>query len=395
VKRLGLKNRVLVEITARRSEEVLNYCAQRGISVYSAAVSGEGTLRMQVRPEGYRDLREHTPGWMTVEAIGKSCAGRAAGVLLERKRLLVMLLLVICAVWFSSLFIWEVEVYGNETVSTARILRELETYGVKVGGFRLGVDQAHITHGMLLSVTELSWITVNTRGSRLTVLVREETPAPEIHGKQPEEIVAARGGILERVTPLEGFACVRVGDVVEAGTLLISSEAESQFGGRRELAAMGEVLARTNRELTAAVPLDGRQMRLTGRSSGRFALKFGANRLNLYFDSGNPYTECVKIREEFPLRLPGTGKLPVSVIRETFEEYTAEMPADVSGTEAVLREVLRLRLEEVLPEGSEILREEYRAEEKDGALFVMLQAECLEDIAAVRTTGTGNQSPEE
>ncbi len=390
-----LKSRVRLLVTARHPEDVLNFCAKNHVTFYEVCLAREEVLSLWVTPSGARYLKDYAPSWMAVELCEEHGAVRVKKGLLRHKRLAVLLAVFMLLSWCSSLFIWQVEVHGNEEVSTYRILKALEIYGVREGAFRLGVDQQRVTNGVLREVTELSWLTVNTRGSRLVVLVREENPPPEMVGDEPQEIVAARSGVIERVTALEGFACVSPGDAVEAGEVLIASAAESQFRGTRYLPAMGEVLARTEREITLCVPMELEMKQYTGEKNVRYALIFGSNRLNCYFNSRNPYTECDKISVEYPLRLPGAGPLPFSLLQETFREYETAVFTDREEAEALLRDAARRRLSESLPRGGEILREEYITEEIGGALFVTLRAECLEDIALARTTDAAEMIPEE
>ena len=394
-RKITLNGWVRIRVSAAHPEDVLNFCAERGVDFREARKCDNGVLEMRVTPEGYRYLEEHTRNRFSVACYGEEGTAKLKKRLSGRKCLPVMLLLCAVLAWGSSLFIWEVEVRGNETVSTAEILKALENYGVREGAFRLGVDQTRVTNGVLRAVTKLSWITVNTHGSRLTVLVREETAAPEMAGQEPAQIVADRGGVIHSITAQEGFACVSPGELVEAGEVLIASETESQFRGRRYLPARGQVIAETGRELKAAAPVSVAVMLETGESRSRYALKFGTNRLNFYFDSGNPYAECVKISHVYPLSLPFVGELPVSLICETFREVETVPSADLERTENALRETLRQSLLDALPEGSEILHEEYITEENGGALYVTLRAVCLEDIARTEKLQGSLPDPEE
>ena len=75
------------------------------------------------------------------------------------------LLLTAVLLLLSSLFIWEINVEGNEKLTTGEILRALEECGVKTGTFWPGLDTDEIRCRMLLRLPELGWMTVNVHGS--------------------------------------------------------------------------------------------------------------------------------------------------------------------------------------------------------------------------------------
>ncbi len=388
------RGRVLLEITAHHPEEVLNFCAAHQIPVSGPKRQENGTLRLCTTMAGASFLREQGPGWMNAEILTERGPGKLRKQLSRRRVLVIAAALCVALAWVSSLFIWEIQVQGNETVPTARILSALESCGVQVGGFRFAARRGNVKNQVLLQVTELSWLTVNTRGCRLEVLVREERETPEMDDGGPRELAAARDGIVQRTTVQEGFACVEPGMAVEAGDVLVQSYAGSLNRGTRAIHARGQIWARTVREITAAAPIQLRPTYETGRVTQRYAILFGRNRLNCYFDSGNPYTECVKINMAYPAVLPGGVLLPVSLVRETFQEVTYGAPMSPEETERQLRESLSQALADALSPEAEILYTEYETEEQGGAIFVTLRAECLEDIALPRPASETEEIPE-
>jgi similar to stage IV sporulation protein len=92
-----------------------------------------------------------------------------------RKRyiLLIGAAAVFIAVWAMSLFIWEIDVHGNEKVSKQQILSVLGDMGVGIGSFGPTIVSEAISNDILLKIPELAWIAVNVYGSHADILVRE------------------------------------------------------------------------------------------------------------------------------------------------------------------------------------------------------------------------------
>ncbi len=71
-----------------------------------------------------------------------------------RKRYILLLgmLLMFLAVWGLSLFVWELDVHGNETVSSQVILEALEELGVGIGSFGPSIKSEAISNDLLLKI---------------------------------------------------------------------------------------------------------------------------------------------------------------------------------------------------------------------------------------------------
>ena len=80
----------------------------------------------------------------------------------------------------SSLFIWRIDVTGNETLTTGQILRCLDECGVRPGTYWPALSNDLVRNDMILCLPELRWLTVNVHGSRAEVIVREKDPLPDI-----------------------------------------------------------------------------------------------------------------------------------------------------------------------------------------------------------------------
>jgi hypothetical protein len=101
----------------------------------------------------------------------------------------------------------------------------------------------------------LAWISVNPSGCVARVEVTERKPTPQVLDlTQPSDMVAVRDGRIVSVTVVSGQKCVRAGEAVSAGTVLISGRGQDELG-ERLYRAYGEVWAQTERRITVSVPL--------------------------------------------------------------------------------------------------------------------------------------------
>ena len=96
--------------------------------------------------------------------------------------------------------------------------------------------------------------------------------------------------------------------------------------------------------------------------------------------------------------LPGVGRLPITLRRETWREYTlTSVPLNREAAQTLLQQRLLVHLKDVIGPEGELVTADYAAQVEGGSLKVILQAECREEIGRERETGaiTDGLEPEE
>lgn len=289
-------------------------------------------------------------------------------------------LITVFLLFFSGLFLWNVEITGCETVSERAVRQAMAECGVDIGTCILGIDQDQFRNSMLLRLPELRWITVSVRGSHARVILREaRTGDVPVEEKKSGAIVAEKAGLVTEVYALRGTAEKEMDQVALPGETLIGGYTTGRFGVQGETLAIGEVWARTWYERTAAAPVEMMLTVPTGEREVRFSLILGKKRINFYKESSICPVECDKITYVYPLALEGVFVLPVSL------EKTVLTACEYQSLRA---EELRAELETQLMEelcsdigtDGEVLSCSFTAGESDGVLYVTLRAECHEQI---------------
>lgn len=302
----------------------------------------------------------------------------------KRYVLTALSLILLVAVFRMSSRIWEIRVSGNSNVQSSQILEQLQQLGIGIGTDGTYIDNQRIRSEMLERIRELSWLTVQINGSRAEVIVRERRAKPEIIDRsQPADVIAAKTGLIEKTSVLEGKALVKKGDMVLAGQTLITGELSDLQGQERRVRALGEVWARTWYRLGAQIPLEHLEKNYTGDTKSKISVKICNLRLNLYFDSGIPYMFYDKISSEKRVELFGLA-LPLSIIRSDYIEYEP-ISSSLDGESA--EKILKQRLLDELSDrtdASEVTQLLFETDSSDRALLMEMTAECLEQIGLTR-----------
>ena len=372
----ALRGELRCEVSGAEPERFLNALADAGTAYWNAERADAFTLRLSIYS---RDIgvAEALARRSQCELRRLRLRGAPALAALARRRYVLLAAGALCfaLVAASSLFVWEIEVEGAESVPEGEILRALAGAGAAPGAFWPGWDAGAIANSVLLDVPELAWAGLSVSGSRAVLRVRERIPEPVIIDGSGR-VTASTTGIIERMEVFSGRALVSEGDAVCAGETLVE-------GGT------ARITARTFREYTVSAPLEYVSL-AEKRIKTRWALVLGERRINFFAGSSQTPAGCGKIVKEYPLALEGVFTLPVSILRERIWEYEPSAAAeDAAALAERLAETLRERLASELDGGGELLSEHVSSAESGGRLYVTLRAECREDIA-VYTPGTGS-----
>ena len=382
-----LRGSVTVAVEAPYPERVLNLCGSWGIPFWDLHWEGEQSFSFRLHRKDYRRLQRACRKLEVSFSVRRRAgAPYACRRLWRRGGLLWGMGACAFLLVLSSFFVWDFQVEGNRSLSEQEILRALAEEGVKQGCFAYGIDSEPLRNRILLKLPELSWLTVNVKGCRAYVQVRERVQVPEIWSKhEPANLVASKSGVVTRVQALDGTAAVLRGQTVLEGELLISGVRSGEVYGTSFMSGLGEVRARTWYELLVKVPMEQEIIVYDRKEQLRWAINFGGKRINFYRNSGIAYHNYDKISTRVQGSLFGGLVLPVTVIQERIRPYTVQtVPRTAQQAQTIGEETLLRYLDTLLCDGS-VTSTRFSATQREDCLLVSLSAECEESIGRLQT----------
>ena len=375
---------VRAEITCPYAERFFNFCAKNGIWLKKMERTDDITVRATLSLKDYKKLKKILPRDFTVKPLKKWGTPFIMYGVKNRYALLIGTAVCFFAVFISSMFIWQIEVTGNETLPASKILRELENLDVKPGKCGLLISQDYVSNEMLQKIPELCFLAVNIRGSRATVVVREAVEPPEIIDEnEPTVLVAEKGGIISKIVALEGETVCEKGQTVLPGDILVSGIKKNKLGGTHLVHAMAKIYARTWYEKSALMPLEKITKDYTGAEKTKTSLIICGKRINLFINSGISWSNYDKITSYKYVSLFGGAALPIKIVRETYKEYFPTTMSDNTVAESLLKDHLFSSLKKEIGDGK-VASSMFETDVKDGIFAVTMRAECSEQIAVMR-----------
>ena len=384
-----LRGSVCVRAKSAYPERMLNLCSARGIEFWDVRWIDDTALSFCVARGDLRALRRAAEGCGAEVSIERT-AGTPFFFARLRRRHALFAGGILCAALLlvNSLFIWDFEVTGNETVPTETILHALREHGVHRGTFIYSFRSQDICNRVLPELKDLCWVAVNVRGCKAYVQVRERVRAPErVNESEPANVIAAKPGLITKVRALDGEKRVLPGTSVQQGQLLIAGVVDT--GGTekpsvttRFLAGKGEVWARTWYDLTVRVPLTYEKKVYTGKEKRSHTLIWGENRLKIGAKGSSICNvDCDKIKNQTQWTLFGLFALPVTWETETLLPYELEVtPRSRADAEAQGKDMLETYLTALLGETGSVTQRRFSTAVEGDTLVVTLSAECEEQI---------------
>lgn len=309
-------------------ERFLNLCTQNHIPLWSVRC-GQSCVTACTLARRYKKMRAFARKSGVKLKSGKR---RGLPFLLHRYRRRVGLLsgIVLFAAILCTLscFTWTVEITGNTVTDEQTIRDTLSTLGLRPGVLTSSIDPEELSRSAMLKLPELSWLTVNLKGSSALIEVRERIIPPiVIPEDQPCNIVADVPGQIVTLEVYAGRAEVQKGDAVTEGQLLVSGTIEDSNGKTLLKHAEANIVAITTRSITVEVPLEETVDTPSGESVDKRSIGFFGLDIPLYW--GLPEGDQYQISSiEKPLSI-GSLNLPLSV---KIRRYTPVVQETITRT---------------------------------------------------------------
>lgn len=176
----------------------------------------------------------------------------------------------LCAAFLSR--VWHIEIaFTGEAAGcgdAAALTSALHQAGIAPGTPGRSFDPPVLAEYLQGELGNCSYVGVRVRGVCLRVEAVPEISAPPLYDVDAaRDLVSDRDGIVVRAVARSGELCVKPGDAVRRGQLLIRGEELRDKEETRPIAALGEVIVRAWTAGEAALPLCAVVQRQTGRTA--------------------------------------------------------------------------------------------------------------------------------
>ena len=244
-----LRGYVIIIVEGFFTEKFINICTRRQIPLWDVKVQSEKTRTMRMSIKGFKLIRSIArKAKCRVRLLKKVGLPFVFNKYRRRKAFFAGAALFFVLIFVLSSFIWSVEITGTKKLQNAELEEALTRNGIRTGMLKFKIDTDSAVTGMMLDMEQLAWISINIKGTKVKVDVRERKEVPVVIPRHiPCDVIAAKDGIIRQVIATGGIEAVGVGDTVQRGQVLISGNIplKGEKAGYKLSHAMGTVSART------------------------------------------------------------------------------------------------------------------------------------------------------
>ncbi len=283
-----------------RSEKGILY-ADIGVHDYPAAARLSGKYGVRTR------VLTRRGAYFRIRKLG-SRPGLIAGILISAAVVMIL-----------RLFVWNIQIHGNNELSDEYILGLLEEQGITAGVLANNTNTLEAERRIMMKTDRIKWINIEINGSRADVYLNEasESSDNDIDFMTPCNIVAAHTGVIVDSDISSGNMLYENGSGVAEGSVIVSGTVSS--GTSTVLVhADGSVIAEFYDEPQFSMDFTTVEKVLSGESFTRRQIMI----LGMVFplDGGENVSDAICSPETVQLSVAGI-EIPVKIRTETYTRY--------------------------------------------------------------------------
>lgn len=362
-----LKGYVVIRLSGYAPERFFNLCSRHQIVLWG--IQSVGTdYEMCISISGFRKLRPLVHKTRTTVRILEK-HGLPFLLFRYRKRKLFAVGAVsgLVFLYLLSLFIWNIHIEGNYSLSDETVLNYLESEEICHGMRKKKIHGEEIEEKLREHFSEITWTSVEVKGTRLIVHIQEneDTKTEQIDKESPADIVASDAGVIVSMIVRNGTPVVSEGMQVEKGDLLVASQVEvlddaGEIANTYYVHADADIQIQKTEQYQQSFAMSYKKKVYTGKEKTSVYLLLGNRRWEWKL-FGRELEQSEIMSSEIPLKLTENFYLPIVFGKNTKKEYYL-MDAIYSEDEANARakEELKIFFEKLQRKGIQIIENNVR-----------------------------------
>ena len=299
----------------------------------------------------------------------------------KRKIFAISLLLVLVSLVVLSGFIWNIEITGNETISSEEILNIVKDEGLETGKLKRKIDFKKIVEKIRLNRSDISWVGIKISGTNAVIEIVEADKAPNVINKDDYcNIVANKDAMIVSANAQNGTLQVKEGDVVKQGSVLIAGWLEGKYTGVRYVHATGQVMAKVWYSKKEKVYYKQNERKQTGNVEKKYSINIKNFAINFY-KKLSKFEIYDTINTEKKLRISSNFYLPFElIVKENHEVIEEEKNYSKDEAKQIWIDNISKELKSQINNEKDIVNEYINTNESEEYIEVEVIYEVLENI---------------
>ena len=380
-----MKGYVIINVSGLGIERFLYICAKRKIALFNMGTPSDNGIALCMSISDFRRIKPAVRKSGAYIRIVKKCGLPFLAKQFRRRYILLFgFVIMACAMFISSFFIWSVEIQAPGGAIPDGLPEAIKNSGVYIGAFKPALPKGDDIKNIILDSTDdIMWVWTYIKGTKAIVEYRSGIPAPTpVKLSVPCSITARRDGLIMSITEKNGSAAVKKGDTVLKGDVLISGVSSNTENPGLPVHAIGDIRAYTWHEKSREYPLVRTVSVPTGKKKSFYTLKLFSKCINLYTKENIDF-EHYEIKEYMKeLSFGKDNYSGIGIYKKTYFETNETLaPSDYNETVRYAANELEAEIGKELLPGSVLSSRQCTHEKTDsGTVRVTVSMEFTENI---------------
>lgn len=366
-----LRGYVQIKVWGFAPERFLNLCSNKNILLWDIKREGD-TYYMCISLAGFRRLSQIARKTKTRVVILKRFGLPFLIPKVFARKVFLAGLFAACFFWFwSSFYVWEISVTGNQAITEDVFLTFLEEQGIHVGVRINKVDIEQLEKEIRREFSEITWTSARLSGTNLLISVKENDASPSsVKEAGVSDLYAEKDGVIVDMIVRAGVPKVKIGDTVLMGTLLISGSIpvyneDATVRKYQYTNADADIYVERMQDVYEVLPFDYVKKVYTGQEKKKHFLEIAGKEFTVGGEVGFAYYDILCNKEELS---PLKGlTLPFSFGSYIYREYqNVECVYSLEEAKTLLKEQYEGLINRLLKTGATVLSEEVRMDSEEG-----------------------------
>lgn len=401
-----LRGYVRIKVWGFSPERFMNLCSNKNILLWDIKKEGE-VYYMCISLKGFWGLRPIARKTGTRVAVLNRCGLPFFIPRLLSRKIFVLGFAAAVFFWFwTSLYVWDISLAGNYTITEDMFDDFLEQQGIHVGMAKRNVDIGELEKEIRRQFDIVTWTSARMEGTKLKIEIKENEnlqTVPEEDAKYPygSDLTADTGGTIVSMIVRSGVPQVSIGQEIAEGDLLVSGSVpvmneDATVRKYQYVRADADIYVRHTVPVREALPFYYVDQVYTGREKKKYYILSGEKEYTLSFSEVTyPYYDTVSDNRAVEL-LKGLT-LPFSFGTFTYREYlNVEKEYSLQEAEALLGEKYSEILKTLEEKGVQIIEKNVKIDtESNGWILqgelTVIEKTGLEEAIIPEETDSGDE----
>lgn len=320
-----IKGYVRIKIWGFAPERFLNLCSNKNILLWDI-VKDKDVYYMNISLSGFRNLRSIARKTKTRVVILKRYGLPFLLPKIFSRKFFCLGLIAAVFFWFyTSFFVWEITIEGNQTITDDIFMDFLAEKGIGIGVKSSKIDIEQLEKDIRREFDEITWTSAKFSGTNLIIAVKEnDAVLSPVREEVISDLFADRDGIIVSMIVRSGVPKVKIGDTVEMGTLLISGDVpvyndDNTIRNYQYTRADADIIVERYRDVYITLPYDYIKKVYTGRQKKQTSIHIAGR--DFFFGQQANFTYFDEVSSKNEITLMKGITLPFSFSTHTYREY--------------------------------------------------------------------------